>query len=76
MAVSNAAFRNLALGTGYVSEAGRFGWSFEFWAQVPESVGQTKGVAQALRWRRVQGQTGLRRTAPTTRRPASPITRW
>lgn len=76
MAVSNAAFRNLALGTGYVSEAGRFGWSFEFWAQVPESVGQTKGVAQALRWRRVQGQIGLRRTAPTTRRPASPITRW
>ena len=55
MAVSNAEFRNFVLDTGYVTEAECFGWSFVFWAQVPKSVGQTEGVAQAQWWRRVHG---------------------
>lgn len=54
-AVTNAQFRAFVEDTGYVSEAEHHGWSFVFWAQVPESVGTTEGVAGVEWWRRVDG---------------------
>lgn len=53
--VTNAAFADFVTETGHVTEAERFGWSFVFWAQVPESVGATQGVVDVEWWRRVDG---------------------
>ena len=72
MAVSNAEFRNFVLDTGYVTEAECFGWSFVFWAQVPESVGQTEGVAQAQWWRRVHGASWFAPNGPDTEEACKP----
>lgn len=54
-AVTNAEFAQFVEETGHVTEAERFGWSFVFWAQVPESVGATQAVAEVQWWRRVDG---------------------
>lgn len=54
-AVSNKEFAAFISETGYVTEAERFGWSFVFWAQVPESYGATEGLVEAEWWRRVDG---------------------
>ena len=55
--VSNTEFAAFVDETGYVTEAERFGWSFVFWAQVPEVVGDTRAVPQAEWWRQVHGAT-------------------
>lgn len=54
-AVTNAAFAEFIAATGYRTEAERFGWSFVFWAQVPQSAGPTQGVVDVEWWRRVDG---------------------
>lgn len=53
--VTNAQFQEFVSATGFVTEAERFGWSFVFWSQVPESVGATRGVVEVEWWRRVDG---------------------
>lgn len=53
--VTNAQFAAFIEATGYVTEAERFGWSFVFWAQVPEEIGATQGVVDVEWWRRVDG---------------------
>lgn len=53
--VTNGQFKDFIAATGYVTEAERYGWSFVFWAQVPQSVGATKGVADVEWWRCVDG---------------------
>ncbi len=53
--VTNAQFATFAAGSGYVTEAERFGWSFVFWSQVPKAVGPTEGVRDVEWWRRVDG---------------------
>ena len=53
--VTNAEFAAFADATGHVSEAERWGWSFVFWADVPDSVGATEGVVGSEWWRRVDG---------------------
>ncbi|MEL6952404.1 MAG: formylglycine-generating enzyme family protein [Pseudomonadota bacterium] len=53
--VSNTQFADFIAATGYVTEAERFGWSFVFWAQVPEALGATPAVAGVEWWRRVEG---------------------
>ncbi|MGR3501025.1 formylglycine-generating enzyme family protein [Pseudaestuariivita sp.] len=53
--VTNAQFAAFVRDTGYVTEAERFGWSFVFWAQVPEALGATQAVAGTEWWRRVDG---------------------
>lgn len=54
-AVTNAQFKAFVDATGFVTEAERFGWSFVFWAQVPDAVGPTQSVAEVQWWRRVDG---------------------
>ena len=56
-AITNLQFANFVEQTGHVTEAERFGWSFVFWAQVPEHVGATRAVAAVQWWRRVDGAT-------------------
>lgn len=56
-AVTNAQFRAFIEDTGYQTEAEHHGWSFVFWAQVPEQVGDTQGVQEVQWWRRVDGAT-------------------
>lgn len=53
--VTNADFAKFIAETGHVTEAERFGWSFVFWSQVPQSVGATQAVAEVQWWRRVDG---------------------
>lgn len=53
--VTNAEFAAFVDATGHVSEAERWGWSFVFWADVPDSVGPTEGVIGSEWWRRVDG---------------------
>lgn len=53
--VTNAEFEVFVAETGYVTEAEQIGWSFVFWAQVPESVGPTQGIVGVEWWRRVDG---------------------
>lgn len=54
-AVTNAQFAEFAANTGFVTEAERFGWSFVFWSQIPDTAGATEGVAGVEWWRRVYG---------------------
>lgn len=65
-AVSNAQFRVFVQETGYVTEAERFGWSFVFWKQVPESVGPTQAVSTVKWWRRVDGACWFAPNGPGT----------
>ena len=53
--VTNAEFKAFVDATGYVTEAERIGWSFVFWAQVPETIEMTQAVPEARWWRRVDG---------------------
>jgi formylglycine-generating enzyme required for sulfatase activity len=53
--VTNAEFAAFVKATGHVSDAERFGWSFVFWSDVPESIGRTLGVEGVEWWRRVDG---------------------
>lgn len=65
-AVTNAEFRAFVEATGHVTEAERFGWSFVFWMQVPESVGPTQAVAGVNWWRRVEGACWFAPNGPET----------
>lgn len=56
-AVTNAQFHDFIAASGYRTEAERFGWSFVFWAQVPERLGPTDPVPGATWWRKVFGAT-------------------
>ena len=53
--VTNAQFAEFIAATGYIIEAERFGWSFVFWAQVPERIGATRAVQDVQWWRQVEG---------------------
>lgn len=54
-AVTNAQFKAFVDATDYVTEAEKFGWSFVFWAQVPDAIGTTHGVLDVEWWRHVDG---------------------
>lgn len=54
-AVTNEDFLTFVEDTGYVTEAEIFGWSFVFWAQVPEDYDTNMGSRGAQWWRRVDG---------------------
>ena len=54
-AVTNAEFEAFINDTGYVTEAERFGWSFVFWSDVPDSIPETQAVAGVEWWRKVDG---------------------
>jgi sulfatase modifying factor 1 len=76
-AVTNAEFADFVHATSYVTEAERFGWSFVFWAQVPESYGATEGVVEVEWWRRVEGAYWAAPNGPGTEAaclPEHPVT--
>jgi formylglycine-generating enzyme len=54
-AVSNARFAAFVKGSGYVTEAERFGSSFVFVGLLPESFADTPAVVGATWWREVAG---------------------
>ena len=54
-AVSNAQFAEFVEATGYVTDAGRFTWSFVFGGLLPDDFPATRGVASAPWWRQVFG---------------------
>ncbi|MGB7242013.1 MAG: formylglycine-generating enzyme family protein [Sulfitobacter sp.] len=64
--VTNAEFQAFVDATDYVTEAERIGWSFVFWAQVPEAVGATQAVAAVEWWRRVDGANWRDINGPNT----------
>lgn len=53
--ITNDAFAEFIVATGYTTEAERFGWSFVFWSDVPNSLGRTQAVPGGEWWRRVDG---------------------
>ena len=53
-AVTNAQFAVFIEETGYVTDAGRFGWSYVFGPHV-QGIDETQGVVGAEWWRRVDG---------------------
>jgi len=75
--VTNREFAQFIDATGYVTEAERYGWSFVFWSQVPEHIGETHGVAGVEWWRRVDGATWRETFGPgdpvADRRPDHPV---
>lgn len=71
-AVTNADFTDFIADTGYVTEAERFGWSFVFWAQVPETVGATQAVVDVEWWRRVDGAMWSAPNGPGTQDACHP----
>lgn len=56
-AVTNAQFHDFVAASGHRTEAERYGWSYVFWADVPERLGPTEGVMGAEWWRKVEGAT-------------------
>ena len=70
--VTNAQFAEFVSATGYLTEAERFGWSYVFWAQVPESVGATQAVVNVEWWRRGEGATWAAPNGPGTEDAAPP----
>jgi len=54
-AITNAEFAAFVAETGYLTEAEHYGWSFVFWSQVAEWVGETQAVQSAQWWRKVDG---------------------
>lgn len=54
-AVTNDWFAQFVAATGYVTEAERFGWSFVFYALLPDDAAPTQGVVGAVWWRNVPG---------------------
>ncbi len=75
--VTNAEFAAFIDDTGFVTEAERFGWSFVFWTEVPDSVGDTQAVLGAEWWRRIDGANWREingpGTAETTWHPDHPV---
>jgi formylglycine-generating enzyme required for sulfatase activity len=53
--VTNDAFDRFVDGTGWVTDAERFGWSFVFGGLLPEGFPDTRGVVGAEWWRQVFG---------------------
>ncbi|WP_298812741.1 formylglycine-generating enzyme family protein [uncultured Roseibium sp.] len=53
--ITNAEFEAFVESTGYVTDAERYGWSFVFWAQLPDSKSELQAVAGTEWWRKVQG---------------------
>ena len=70
IAISNVEFGAFVEATGYVTPAGRFGWSFVFQAEVPERLGPTQGVAGVSWWRKVDGATWRDVNGPGAREEA------
>lgn len=68
--VSNAQFDAFVKATGHVTEAERFGWSFVFWAQLPDSIGLTQAVKEVQWWRRVDGADWRNINGPGTMQQA------
>lgn len=64
--VTNQEFEAFISATGHITEAEQFGWSFVFWAQVPESIGATHGVEGVEWWRRVDGANWREINGPGT----------
>lgn len=62
--ITNAEFSAFVAETAYITEAEHLGWSFVFWSQVPESVGETQSVPGSPWWRRVDGASWQRITGP------------
>lgn len=62
--ITNAEFASFVAETGYITEAEQLGWSFVFWSQVPEYVGQTQSVPGSPWWHRVDGASWQRITGP------------
>lgn len=63
-AVTNAGFGAFVEVTGYVTEAERFGWSYVFYAFLPDDFPPTQAVAAAPWWRRVEGACWRRPEGP------------
>lgn len=63
-AITNAEFAAFVADTGYVTEAEHLGWSFVFWSQVPDTVGQTQSVPGSPWWHRVDGASWQCITGP------------
>lgn len=53
--VTNEAFSAFVDGTGHVTDAERFGWSFVFAGLLPDDFVETRGVREAPWWRQVFG---------------------
>jgi len=70
--VTNEAFRIFVNATGYLTEAERFGWSFVFWSQVPQSVGPTQAVNEVEWWRLVDGACWFAPNGPNTEDACKP----
>ena len=70
--VTNAEFAEFIKATGYVTEAENFGWSFVFWQQVPEIVGDTNGVDGVEWWRQVEGAVWHSPNGPGTQNVCLP----
>ena len=62
--ITNADFAAFISETGYITEAEHIGWSYVFWSQVPDYVGQTQGVVNLEWWRAVEGACWNRLTGP------------
>jgi formylglycine-generating enzyme len=54
-AVSNDRFADFVAGTGYSTDAERYGWSFVFGGLLPNDFPETCAVAEAPWWRQVRG---------------------
>jgi formylglycine-generating enzyme len=75
-AVSNSAFAEFVAGTGYVTEAERFGWSFVFGGFLPHDFPPTRAAAAAPWWRQVYEADWRRPDGPPsdhTERPDHPV---
>lgn len=62
--ITNAEFAAFVGDTAYVTEAEHLGWSFVFWSQVPDYVGETLSVPGSPWWRRVDGASWQNITGP------------
>ncbi|MEM9631629.1 MAG: formylglycine-generating enzyme family protein [Pseudomonadota bacterium] len=64
--ITNAEFAAFVEETGYVTDAEQYGWSFVFWSQVPDSIGETQAVVGTEWWRKVEGADWRRVAGPGT----------
>lgn len=72
LAVTNAEFAAFVSDTGFRTEAERFGWSYVFWASVPQGSGPTQGVAGVEWWRKVDGAVWSAPNGPGTEQDCLP----
>ncbi|MEP5729200.1 MAG: formylglycine-generating enzyme family protein [Sulfitobacter sp.] len=70
--VTHAAFKEFVTQTGYITEAERFGWSFVFHSDVPDSIRETQGVVGTEWWRKVEGATWQNVHGPDAQTPVHP----